>query len=109
MNKSSQSPRPPKNAAIRQTVLKTVASGDYRFSAHALERMRQRSIDQIDVKAVLVKGRHEKRKDEFDPQRNRWGYAFRGIIEDGRNIRIVVAEMDPGILVITAIDLDNDN
>jgi len=71
--------------------------------------MKERSIDQFDVKNVLVKGHHEKSKDAFDAQRYRWSYAFRGIIEDGRRIRVVVAEIDPGILVITAIDLDHEN
>jgi hypothetical protein len=59
----------------------------------------------MDVKDVLLDGRWEKAKDAFDPASRAWKYAFRGTIDDGRDIRVVIAERAPGIIVITAIDL----
>lgn len=101
--------RPPKNEAIHELVLDAIKTGRYRFSAHALDCMRQRSITQMDVKDILLDGRREKRKDNFDPQFQCWKYAYCGRDERGRELRVVVAESVPGVAVITAIDLGLDD
>ena len=101
--------RPPKNEDIANVVREAFRAGRYRFSAHALERMRQRSITRIDIRDVLLEGRREKRKDFFDVPYLCWKYAWRGQDEDGRALRIIVKEQAPGILIITAIELDRED
>jgi len=83
-----------------------VANGTYRDTRHAAERKQERNITLLEILHVLKGGHHEKRKDEFKPEYGDWNYAIRGKTVDRREIRVVVVFADPGLLVITAIDLD---
>jgi hypothetical protein len=96
---------PAKNDRIQNAVLRCLEEGRYRFSIHVIERMHDRFIAQMDIKEVLLKGRREKRNDRFDSQSHRWGYAYRGQVEDGRELRVVVSEARPGLLIVTVVDL----
>lgn len=101
--------RLPKNQAIAEIVTRAIAEGRLRFSAHAFERMSERAITQLDIKDVLLDGRRERRKDQFDEQHGRWSYAWRGKLEDGRELRVPLTELEDGIIIITAIDLTHEN
>ena len=99
--------RPAKNDDIQNVAREAVSTGYYLFSAHALDRMRQRRITQMDIKDVLLKGRREKRKDEYDGQNRCWKYAWRGTDEQARLLRVIIREHAPRILIITVIDLES--
>ena len=59
-----------------------------------------------EILQVLKGGFWEKRKDEFKPEHQAWNYAIRGKTVDDRPIRVAVTFADPGMLLITAIDLN---
>lgn len=109
MAKREKTPRPAKNEDIQNVVIKAVGSDRYRLSAHVLERMCQRKVTIMDIKDALLDGRREKKKDCFDELKGGWSYAFRGKLEDGRELRIPVSEYENGIIIISAIDLTNDD
>ncbi len=62
-----------------------------------------------EVEYILSTGHHEKRKDQFNPQFESWDYSIRGRTLDNRNLRIIIALVSPNILVVTAINLDEEN
>jgi hypothetical protein len=98
--------KPPKNDDIENVVRAALREDRYALGGHALERMRERKISARDIREVLSQGRREKAKDEYSEQFSRWRYAFRGQDESARQLRVVVSEEAPGIIIITAIDLD---
>lgn len=81
-------------------------NGKLRYSAHASERMQERGIIKPEIEQVLRAGHHNKRKDQFNEEHEDWDYAIEGKTIDGRKLRIIVAIIDPNILVVTTIDLD---
>ena len=87
-------------------VHKHVEDGTYLDTRHASVRKAERMITLLEVLHVLRGGFHEKKKDEYKPEHKDWNYAIRGKTVDGRSLRIAVAFAVPGMLVITAIDLD---
>jgi hypothetical protein len=103
--KRTPSTRPPKAGDVLERVRKHVADGTYLDTRHASERKEERVITLPEVLYVLRNGFHEKKKDEYKPEHKDWNYAIRGKTIDGRALRIAVAFADPGMLVITAIDL----
>jgi hypothetical protein len=83
-----------------------VKAGRLLYSVHANARMKERGIIIPEVEYILSRGHHEARKDQFNDEFCAWDYAVRGKTLDGRNLRIVVALVDPNLLVVTTIDLD---
>ena len=96
----------PKLDNLLAAIAQYISSDDYTLSRHARKRMRERDLDLPDILYILRHGWHEKRKDQFDSSYKSWNYAIRGKTVDERNLRIVVT-FDEGLLVVTAIDLDN--
>lgn len=82
--------------------------GTFFDTRHAAERKSERDISLLEVIHVLKGGYHERKKDEFKPEHNDWSYSIRGKTVDKRPLRVVVAFAEPGMLVITAIDLGAD-
>lgn len=68
--------------------------------------MKLRGIIKPEVEFILSHGHHEARKDQFNEEFDTWDYAIRGKTLDGRNLRIVIAVVNPSVLVVTTIDLD---
>jgi hypothetical protein len=89
-----------------QATAQAVKSGRLLYSAHANSRMKKRRIIKAEVEHILSHGHHEARKDHFNEEFSAWDYAVRGKTLDGRNLRIVVAFVDPNVLVVTTIDLN---
>jgi hypothetical protein len=54
-----QPERPPKLFNLKQTVAECLEGRRYRFSRHAIERQRERKITQMEIRHVLLHGRHE--------------------------------------------------
>lgn len=96
----------PKEKNVLEKLLKAVVLGRLIYSSHANERMAQRRIIKPEVEHVLSTGFHEMRKDQFNTALKSWDYAIRGKTLDGRNLRIIVALVNPNVLIVTAIDLD---
>ena len=101
-----RSTRPAKVDDVLGRVRQHVDNGTYLDTRHASQRKDERAISLLEIVHVLKGGYHEKRKDQFKPEFNDWNYAIRGKTVDGRALRIAVAFAVPGMLVITAIDLD---
>jgi hypothetical protein len=102
---AKESKRPAKVADVLVAVRRHVELGTYRDTRHATERRQERDITLLEVLQVLMGGYHEKRKDELKPGFNAWNYAIRGRTIDKRELRVAVAFAEPGMLIITAIDL----
>lgn len=98
--------RPAKVKSIMQASAQAVKAGRLLYSAHANSRMKERGIIKPEVEHILSHGHHEARKDQFNEEFGAWDYAIRGKTLEGRNLRIVVAAVDPNVLVVTTIDLD---
>ena len=101
-----QPERPPKLINLMQIVAECLESRHYRFSRHAIERQWDRKITQMEIRQVLLHGRHESSKDKFDEDLAEWNYSIRGRTVESRNIRIVVAFDPDSMLIVTVIDLD---
>ena len=101
-----ESKRPSKVQDVLTLVRSHVEHGTYRDTRHAAQRKQERDITLLEILHVLRRGHHEKRKDEFKPQYGDWNYAIRGKTVDQRELRVVVTFVAPGMLVITAIDLN---
>jgi len=101
-----ESKRPVKVQDVLLLVRSHVEHGTYRDTRHAAQRKKERDITLLEILHVLRRGHHEKRKDEFKPEYGDWNYAIRGKTVDQRELRVVVAFVAPGMLVITAIDLN---
>ena len=101
-----ESKRPAKVEDVLALVRSHVEHGTYRDTRHAAQRKEERDITLLEILHVLKRGHHEKRKDEFKPEYGDWNYAIRGRTVDQRELRVVVVFAVPGVLLITAIDLD---
>jgi hypothetical protein len=93
------------NKDILQKVKKAEANGNYRFSKHAEKRLQERKISIQEVRQILKSCRREHTYDEYNPEFDNWNYAIQGKSLDGRTIRVAIAIVSPGILIITVINI----
>ena len=98
--------RPTKAKNIETQVRLAVDSGRLLYSGHSIQRMKERGIIKPEVEFILTNGHHESRKDQFNEEHNSWDYAFKGKTVDDRQLRIVVAFVEPSFLIVTVIDLN---
>lgn len=84
-----------------------VAAGSYFDTYHSALRQGERNISRGEILYVLTHGWHERSKDRFDLRYSDWNYAIRGRTLDGVGLRVVVAFDLSGMLIITAIKLDD--
>ncbi len=104
MSKKRQ--RQAKHENVLELVQQHVEAGTYLDTRHATQRKQERNIALPEMLFVLRGGFHEKRKDKFDELHNAWNYAVRGKTVDNRPLRVIVSFDPDGMLIITAIDLD---
>jgi hypothetical protein len=95
----------PKAPGLLEQIREKVEAGRLLYSKHASERMAERGIIKPEIEFVLKNGRNNKRKDSFNEEFSGWDYAIEGKTVDGRKLRIVVAQVEPNLLVISTIDL----
>jgi hypothetical protein len=96
-------PRPEKLHHVLDRIRMCVEDGRYRITWHARLRQQQRSIILPDILFVLLNGRHEKMRDQFDEAFLVWNYAIRGMTPAGDDVRVVVSfDQENFLLVITA-------
>jgi len=86
-----------------------VTARTYLDTRHSQERREQRIITIDEIEEALLAGYWEKKKDSFNEEFKSWRYAIRGKTEKGKRLRVVVALVAPGLLLITAIDLDSED
>jgi hypothetical protein len=98
--------RPTKHNNVLLEISTMLEEGKYMYIGHANQRLKERSVTRLEVKQALKNGYHEKRKDEFKEEHNRWNYSIRGKTIDSRNLRIAITFDKNNMLVITVIDLD---
>lgn len=97
--------KPNKLVDLMDQIRAALDDSRYDFVEHALERLELRQVSETEVTHVLRQGRHEKKKDQFDDKHGNWKYAITGKTVDNRELRVVVAFVNPDMFVITVIDL----
>ena len=78
------------------------------YSKHAQCRMECRHIDESEVKEILSDGNINFSKSDLNEDACHKRYALEGTSHDDQRIRIIVAECNTDLTVITVIDLGRD-
>jgi hypothetical protein len=78
------------------------------YSKHARCRMECRHIDESEVKEILNNGNINFSKSDLNEDVCHKRYALEGTSHDDQRIRIIVAECNDDLTVITVIDLGRD-
>lgn len=92
---------------LLEIIQSCIESGKYRDTTHAVQRKKERKILLPEILHVLVTGRHEKSKDDFEEIFHAWNYAIRGSTVDGFNLRVIVSfDSEKDLLIITAFYLE---
>jgi len=91
---------------LLERIRECIQRGNYRESCHSVERQTERKISLVDALHVLTHGYHEKRKTTFDEIFGTWKYAIRGNTIDKRDVRVVVAIAEDGMLIITVVHIE---
>lgn len=97
---------PEKSNDLIRRIRRCLEVGRYRYTEHALQRMRDRGVIHTEVKRVLKAGYHEKRKDKFNEKEDEWNYSIRGKTIDARTLRVIISFTSSNLLIITVINLD---
>ena len=75
------------------------------YSKHAQCRMECRHIDESEIKEILADGNINFSKSDLNEDACHKRYALEGTSHDDQSIRIIVAECNTDLTVITVIDL----
>ena len=78
------------------------------YSKHARCRMECRHIDESEVKEILADGNINFSKSDLNADACHKRYALEGTSHDDQKLRIIVAECNDNLTVITVIDLRKD-
>lgn len=98
--------RPLKHKDVESRVAAALQHDRVLLSVRANERIALRKITRYDLLYVLSNGRRERRKDTYNEGFGAWTYAYRGrLSEPDRELRVAIALLGSGVLVVTAIDL----
>ena len=77
------------------------------FTKHARCRMGCRQIDETEIREILLHGTINYRKSDPDSQPDP-KYALEGVTRDGQQVRIIFADSDRGMVVVTVIDMQKE-
>ncbi len=95
---------------LKNLIFKCINANLYVETKHVFQRYIDRGIRRWEIFDVLINGYHERQKDYYENDFQKWNYAIRGKTIDGKELRIVVSFEDghsPEVLIIiTAIDLN---
>ena len=78
------------------------------YSKHARCRMECRHVDESEVKEMIEKGDINFSKSELNTDDCHKRYALEGMSHDSQRLRIIVAECNDELTVITVIDLGKE-
>lgn len=97
---------------VLKKISKALKDGRVSPTLHAEERMRERNISWFEIKAALESGYNERVKDSYRSEFGCWTYSIPHDLilseSEKRRLRIPVAFDSDGTLVVTAIDIDQD-
>lgn len=85
---------------------------NYYFSDHGEKRSKtRRKVDDLQVVKILKSANrsHEARKDKYEKGYEDWNYHIRGKNCEEDDIRIAVSFDEDGMVIITVINLDEDD
>jgi len=100
--------RPAKHTNVLSLIRIAVESDNYLETFHAQQRQGEREIILPDILHVLLKGYHEKQKDQFDTAWQNWNYAIRGRTISNQELRVIVAfDEVTSLLIITAFSIES--
>ena len=88
------------SASLKRRLRYAVATGQLRYTEHALQRMEERGFVFPDVERVLKNGTHDQARDTQVGAS--WRYRIAGVTTDGNALAVVV-EMEPEAVIITVI------
>jgi cell division protein FtsI/penicillin-binding protein 2 len=77
------------------------------YTKHARCRMECRHIDESEIIEMRDAGRVNLAKSEFSSKRDP-KFALEGITHDNQHVRVVFAQTETSLVVVTCIDLDNE-
>jgi hypothetical protein len=77
------------------------------YSRHARCRMDCRKIDESEIIEMRDKGRINHAKSEPDANRDP-RFALEGVTHDKQRVRVIFAQTDTSLVVVTCIDLDTE-
>ena len=108
MNKKKSPPRPAKMANLTKVVRQCMEQGRYLDTFHGSGRKEEREISLLEIKHVLLRGRHVPARDRYEEAYGDlgWSYCFEGKTVDKRPLRVVVAfDEETQMLIVTAVAL----
>ncbi len=92
-----------KLANLLELVCYCVENRIYILMQHAIDRMLERGIEEFEVEYALLRGVHEKRKDQYQDRYHAWNYAIRGMTEAGKDLRVIVSFDKNNLMIITVV------
>ena len=84
-------PRPPKIENILAKAKECIATGFYRYTAHAEDRKYERMITEEDALYVIETGWRVPARDDFAELYQSWTYAFEGNSLQDDLLRVIVS------------------
>lgn len=78
------------------------------YSKHARCRMECRHVNESEVKEILAEGKINYGKSDLKKDACHKRYALEGYSHDNQKLRIIVAECNSELTVVTVIDLGKD-
>lgn len=97
--------RPPKLENINAKAKHCIATGLYRYTAHAEIRKYQRMITEEDALYVIENGSRAPVKDDFCDIYQAWKYGFEGNTLQEELICVIIGFHENMLLIITVINI----
>ncbi|MCX7124933.1 MAG: DUF4258 domain-containing protein [Gammaproteobacteria bacterium] len=99
------------NRELFQSLSVKIAEGDYFFTNHAKQRLKERELLEFEILDILIgkrgkKRRRNKGKENYTPGNQDWNYCIEGIDVSERKIRIIFSFSEENIAIITAIKIN---
>ena len=97
--------KPAKVGNVVKAAIEAYNSNRVLYHPHAELREMQRGINRSEVEQAIRRGRHIKKRDQFDEKYKTWKYCIEGKTLDKRNLRIAVTIDDDGLMIITIFEV----
>lgn len=98
-------------AELFEAIDEALENIDYYFSDHGEKRSKsRRKVGDLEVIKILKSDerRHEAAKDKYEERNADWNYHIRGKNCDDERIRIALSFDEDGMVIITVINLDEE-
>lgn len=98
-------------AELFEAIKFSLENGEYYFSDHGdLRSKTRKNVNDLEVVKILEGNDkwHEAAKDKYEKGHKDWNYHIRGRNSDEDQIRIAISFDEAGMVVITVINLDED-